>query len=211
VRSYFAIILVATAVLTLSLLFSREVDIEPALRAALFQTVSILTTTGFATADYTSWQSVAQLILLVLMFIGGCTGSTAGGLKVARIVLLLKLVGREFRRFTEPLGVFKIRLEGSVIPDHAICGLLNLVFLSILLMLGASFMLTAMGLDLVTAVSSVIASQFNVGPGLGSVGPASHYGDLPAMAKWVLVFCMIAGRLEFYTFLVVLTPVFWRR
>ncbi|MEJ2310618.1 MAG: TrkH family potassium uptake protein [Gammaproteobacteria bacterium] len=211
VRSYLAITAVATLVIALSLLVSSDAGFEPALRAALFQTVSIATTTGFATADYTLWQPFAQLVLLVLMFVGGCTGSTASGLKVARIIFLLKLVQREFRRFTEPLGVFRIRMQGSVIPDQAICGLLNLVFLSLLLMLVASLLLTAMGMDLLTAISSVMASQFNVGPGLGEVGPTSSYGDLPMPAKWVLIFCMIAGRLEFYTFLVVLTPVFWRR
>ncbi|MDX1346245.1 MAG: potassium transporter TrkG, partial [Sedimenticolaceae bacterium] len=180
-------------------------------RTALFQTVSIMTTTGFSTTDYSLWQPFAQLLLLILMFAGGCTGSTAGGLKVARIVILLKLVWREFRRFTEPLGVFRIRVEGSVIPDQAIHGLLTLVLLSLLLMLTASLLLTAMGMDLVTAISSVIASQFNVGPGLGEVGPASNYGDLPMTAKWVLIFCMLAGRLEFYSLLVILTPLFWRK
>jgi trk system potassium uptake protein TrkH len=211
VRTYLAITLAATLAITANLLASAEFNFEPAFRAALFQTVSILTTTGFSTVDYSLWQPFAQLVLLVLMFTGGCTGSTASGLKVARIVILMKLVWREFRRFTEPLGVFRIRLEGTVIPDHAIHGLLTLVFLSLLLMLVASLMLTAMGMDLLTAMSSVIASQFNVGPGLGGVGPASNYGDLPMGAKWVLMFCMIAGRLEFYTFLVVLTPLFWRK
>jgi trk system potassium uptake protein TrkH len=211
VRSYLGITIVATLAIAASLLASSSLDFETLFRAALFQTVSILTTTGFSTVDYTLWMPFAQLLLLVLMFAGGCTGSTAGGLKIARIVILLKLVAREFRRFTEPLGVFRIRLDGSVIPDRAIHGLLTLVLLSLFIMLVASLMLTAMGMDLLTAVSSVIASQFNVGPGLGGVGPASNYGDLPAAARWVLIFCMIAGRLEFYTFLVVLTPVFWRK
>lgn len=211
VRSYLAITIVATLVIAANLLAGSGINPETAFRGALFQTVSILTTTGFSTTDYSLWQPFPQLVLLVLMFAGGCTGSTAGGLKIARIVILLKLVWREFRRFTEPLGVFRIRLQGTVIPDHAIHGLLTLVFLSLLLMLAASLMLTAMGMDLLTSMSSVIASQFNVGPGLGGVGPASNYGDLPTGAKWILIFCMIAGRLEFYTFLVVLTPLFWRK
>ena len=211
VRSYLAIAAAASVIIGASLLGDGDMAREPALRAALFQTVSILTTTGFATADYTQWQPLTQLILMVLMFIGGCTGSTAGGLKVARVVLLMQLIRREFRRFTEPLGVFRIRVGGVVVPDHAICGLLNLIFLALLLMLAASLVLTACGIDLVTAVSAVVACQFNVGPGLGGVGPTANYGDLPALAKWTLTFCMIAGRLEFYTFLVVMTRVFWRR
>ena len=177
----------------------------------MFQTISILTTTGFATTDYALWSPLAQLILVVLMFIGGCTGSTAGGLKVARVMLLLQLVRREFRRVTEPLGVFRVRAGDVVVPDHAICGLLNLVFLALLVMLTASLVLAATGIDLVTAVSAVVACQFNVGPGLGSVGPAGNYGDLSVLAKWTLTVCMIAGRLEFYSFLVVMTTMFWRR
>ena len=211
VRSYLLITIVATLVIAASLLASSGLDSESVFRTALFQTVSILTTTGFSTTDYTLWQPFAQLLLLILMFAGGCTGSTAGGLKIARIVILLKLVGREFRRITEPLGVFRIRLDGSVIPDQAIHGLLTLVLLSLLLLLAASLMLTATGMDLLTSISSVIASQFNVGPGLGGTGPASNYGDLPMTAKWVLIFCMIAGRLEFYSLLVILTPFFWRK
>ena len=210
-RAFVATVVVATLAISVDLLTGEEFDLEAGLRTALFQTASILTTTGFVTSDYAQWHPVAQLILVMLMFIGGCTGSTAGGIKVARIVLLLQLIRREFRRVAEPLGVFRIRAGNTVVPDHAICGLLNLVFLALLVMLAASLVLTASGVDLVTALSAVIACQFNVGPGLAGVGPAAHYGDLPVLAKWTLTVCMIAGRLEFYTFLVVLTPVFWRR
>jgi trk system potassium uptake protein TrkH len=211
VRSYLAVAAIAALIIGASLIVEGDMSWDMALRASLFQAVSILTTTGFTTADYAQWSPVAQLMLILLMFIGGCTGSTAGGLKVARIVLLLQLIRREFRRFTEPLGVFRVHAGGTTIPDHAICGLVNLVLLAMLLALAASLVLTATGIDLVTAVSAVIACQFNVGPGLGGVGPAAHYGALPAISKWILTFCMIAGRLEFYTFLVVLTAVFWRR
>jgi trk system potassium uptake protein TrkH len=211
VRGYIVVATAATLAICTSLYAGGGFDFEPSLRASMFQTISILTTTGFATADYTLWSPLAQLILVVLMFIGGCTGSTAGGLKVARVMLLLKLIRREFRRVTEPLGVFRVRAGDVVVPDHAMCGLLNLVFLALLVMLTASIVLTATGIDLVTAVSAVVACQFNVGPGLGSVGPAGNYGDLPALAKWTLVVCMIAGRLEFYSFLVVMTTMFWRR
>jgi trk system potassium uptake protein TrkH len=211
VRGYVAITVVATLVIGASLFAAGGGQPEPVMRAAMFQVVSILTTTGFATADYETWQPLAQLVLVVLMFIGGCTGSTAGGLKVARVRLLVQLVRREFRRVTEPLGVFRIRAGSTVVPDHAICGLLNLVVLALLLTLAAGFVLTATGVDLVTALSAVVACQFNVGPGLGSVGPTGNYGGLVDVAKWTLTLCMIAGRLEFYTFLVVMTSVFWRR
>jgi len=211
VRGYIAIAAVATLAICASLYAAGDIGFEASLRASMFQTVSILTTTGFATTDYALWSPLAQLILVVLMFIGGCTGSTAGGLKVARVMLLLQLVRREFRRVTEPLGVFRLRAGDVVVPEHAICGLLNLVFLALLVMLTASLVLAATGIDLVTAVSAVVACQFNVGPGLGSVGPAGNYGDLSVLAKWTLTVCMIAGRLEFYSFLVVMTTIFWRR
>jgi trk system potassium uptake protein TrkH len=211
VRGYITIAASATLVICASLYAASDIEFGPSLRASLFQTISILTTTGFTTADYALWSPLAQLILVVLMFIGGCTGSTSGGLKVARVMLLLQLIRREFRRITEPLGVFRVRAGDVVVPDHAICGLLNLVFLALLVMLTASLMLAATGIDLVTAVSAVVACQFNVGPGLGSVGPSGNYEALPMIAKWTLTVCMIAGRLEFYSFLVVMTTIFWRR
>ena len=152
-----------------------------------------------------------QLLLIVLMFSGGCTGSTAGGLKMARIVLMLRVVQRDFRRLSEPQGVFRIRASGEVLPELAVTGLLNLIFLALIMLLLASLLVSATGVDIVSAVSSVIACQFNIGPGLGAVGPASNYGELAPFAKWVLTLCMIAGRLEFYTILILLTGAFWSR
>jgi trk system potassium uptake protein len=210
-RYYLFVIGVATLAITSSL--SRW-QLEPyldTLRTALFQVVSIHTGTGFASADFELWQPFAHLVLLALMFVGGCTGSTAGGLKVARVVLLVRVVRREFRRMVERRGVFAIRLNGQAVSESTIQGLLNLVYLALLVNISASLLLTATGVDLITAISAVAACMFNVGPGLGSVGPADHYGHLPSLAKWVLSFCMLAGRLEFYTVLVLLTRTFWRK
>lgn len=184
---------------------------ELAFRRALFQVTAILTTSGFVTDDYAAWYPLSQLLLFALMFSGGCTGSTAGGLKVARLVILSRVVDREFRRMAEPQGVFHIRLGGVVITESTIQGLLNLLYLAWLLHLVASLLLAAMGVDVFTAIAAVTACMFNIGPGLAGVGPAEHYGDLPALAKWVLSGCMIAGRLEYYTTIIILTSVFWRR
>jgi trk system potassium uptake protein TrkH len=211
VRAYLLIIVAATAVVTVVLLVRPGLEWEPAVRTALFQVTSILTTTGFVTADYASWAPLAQLILFVLMFIGGCTGSTAGGLKVARAVMMLQVVHRQFRRITEPQGVFRIRTGGSVVSEETVSGLLNLVFLAWMVLLVASLLVAATGVDVLTSVAAVVACQYNVGPGLGGVGPAENYGALHPIAKWVLTLCMIAGRLEFYTLLVVLSGEFWRR
>lgn len=210
-RAYSALTLGSTAVVGLTLATLNGMPVEPAVRTALFQVTSILSTTGFTTADYGLWPPAIQLLLLFLMFAGGSTGSTAGGLKIARVVLMLRVVQREFRRLAEPRGVFRIRAGKDVLPEQAVSGLLNLIFLALTVLLAASLLVSATGVDIVTSFSSVIACQFNIGPGLGAVGPAFHYGDLNAFAKWVLSFCMIAGRLEFYTFLILLTRIFWSR
>jgi len=210
-RAYFVLTLTAAAVIALTLAGTTSMTIEHAIRASLFQVVSILSTTGFVTADYGLWPPVLQLLLIILMFSGGCTGSTAGGLKVARMVLMLRVVQRDFRRLAEPQGVFRIRAGDDVLPELAVTGLLNLIFLALMMLLLASLLISATGVDIVSAVSGVIACQFNIGPGLGALGPVSNYGALAPFAKWVLSFCMIAGRLEFYTILILLTGVFWSR
>jgi trk system potassium uptake protein TrkH len=204
--------LVATATLPIAVLLYRESgDWEPALRAALFQVVSISTTTGFASADFAQWQPLAQMLLLTLMFVGGCTGSTAGGLKVARAVLLGRVIRREFLRISEPQGIFRIRVGGEVLGEDTVHALLNLIYLAGIFLLVASIAITATGIDVFTALAAVVACQFNVGPGLGGVGPLESYAFFSDPAKWVLMACMIAGRLEFYTLLVVFSRHFWRQ
>ncbi len=210
-RGYLLILLTATAVISAVLALAHGFAPGAALRAALFQATSILTTTGFATEDYGLWYPLAQMLLLTLMVIGGCTGSTAGGLKVARVVMLGRMIQREFKRMAEPHGVFPVVVNNETLPEQAVQGLLNLIYLSWLMLLGGAAVLTATGVDLLTAISGTIACLFNVGPGLGGVGPAAHYGGLPDLAKWTLAFSMLAGRLEFYTLLLIFTPVFWRR
>jgi trk system potassium uptake protein TrkH len=210
-RSYLAVAATGTVVIAVVLLLQPGGTAGAAFRAAVFQVASILTTTGFVTADFEAWPAFTQVVLLTLMFIGGCTGSTAGGLKVSRILLLAKVVHREFKRMVERRGVFAVRLGGQVVGEDAVQSLLSLVHLALVVNFAAVLALTAVGVDILTAISGVAASMFNIGPGLGGVGPTDHYAHLPAAAKWVLSFCMIAGRLEFYTLLVVLTPAFWRR
>jgi trk system potassium uptake protein TrkH len=211
VRGIFTLIGAATLVIFLTLVIHEHMPIEQSFRAALFQTASIGSTTGFTTMDYEKWMPLTHAILFALMFIGGCTGSTAGGWKVSRVLLMGRLVYREFKRTSERHGVFVIRLGGQVIPEQAVQSLLNLVYLSLLVILASILVLAGTGVDLMTSISAVVASTFSIGPGFGAVGPAEHYGHLPALAKWVLSICMIAGRLEFYTLIVVFTPAFWRK
>jgi trk system potassium uptake protein TrkH len=211
IRSYVLIILISTLAIGVSLLYLGTLSFESTLRSAMFQVVSILTTTGFSSTDFELWTPFAKFLLLILMFVGGCTGSTAGGMKTARIVMLMRVVGREFRRITERRGVFTVRFGERPVSEETLARVLNLVYLAFLVNFASCLVLTALGLDLITSFSAVTASMFNIGPGLGNVGPSEHYGHLPALAKCVLGFCMLAGRLEFYTALVVLTRAFWRK
>ena len=211
IRAYGLIVVVSSTVIGLVLWLQSGYAPEHAFRAALFQVSSIITTTGFATEDFERWLPLPQLILLALMFCGGCTGSTAGGLKVSRMVLLQEVVRREFRRMVERRGVFAVRMGNQVVPESTVQSVLNLVYLAFLINFVSVLLLAALGVDVLTSISAVAANMFNVGPGLGNVGPTEHYGHLPALAKWILSGCMIAGRLEFYTALVVLAPPFWRK
>jgi len=211
IRSYLLFVVVSTLVIGVVLMWNQGYGIERAFRSSLFQVSSIMTTTGFITDDYETWYPLPQLILLTLMFVGGCTGSTAGGLKTSRILLLSKVVDREFKRMVERRGVFAVRLGGEVIPESAVQSLLNLIYLAFVVNFVSCLLLAAMGVDVLTSITAVAASMFNIGPGLGGVGPIDNYAHLPALAKWVLSGCMIAGRLEFYTVLVILTPAFWRK
>ena len=211
IRAYVIIIIVATGAIMLAIVPGSTLPLETSFRQALFQVVSIMTTTGFSSTNFAQWVPMATFVLLMLMFIGGCTGSTAGGMKVARIVLLLKVIGREFRKMAEKRAVFAIRLEGNAVGEGTIASVLNLIYLAFIINFSACLILTASGLDLITAFSAVSAAMFNIGPGLGSVGPVDNYAHIPELSKWTLSFCMLAGRLEFYTVLVVVTPMFWRK
>ena len=124
---------------------------------------------------------------------------------------MFRVVAREFRQMAERRGIFAIRLNGEVVSENTIQSLLNLVYIAFLINFVGCLALTALGVDILTAISAVVASMFNVGPGLGGVGPTENYAHLPALAKWVLSFCMLAGRLEFYTFLILFTRTFWRK
>jgi trk system potassium uptake protein TrkH len=211
VRFHLAVLGLAVVGITAVLVTASGFAPALALRQALFQVTSIGTTTGFATADYKLWPPFAQLCLLALMYLGGNTGSTAGGFKSFRMLVLLAVIGRAAVLSVERRRVMAVRVGGTVIPDAALQGLLNLVLLAIMFNFAASLLLAASGVDLLTSISAVPACMFSVGPGLGSVGPAENYATLPVFAKWVLSATMLVGRVEFYTALVVLTPAFWRR
>lgn len=184
---------------------------EPLFRNALFQVVSVLTTTGYATADYGGWSPTAQLILLLLMFIGGCSGSTAGGITVGRIRIIFSMAAIELKRLIHPRGVFSIRYGNRSLSDEVVVNVLEYFFLHMLLFGVASLLIVHLGSDYLTAFSGVAATLGNIGPGLGSVGPAGNFAAVSDLSKWIFSFLMLLGRLEIYTVLVLISPAFWRK
>ncbi len=184
---------------------------EESIRSSFFQVTSIASTTGFATVDYLNWHGLPQLILVLLMFIGGCGGSTAGGLKYMRILLLLKGAYHELFRIVHPRAVRRMKLGNTVVQQDVLLAVSRYLVIFLGLYVFFSLILAGMGLDLTTALSSVIACLSCVGPGLGLVGPASNYSVLPDAAKWVLSLAMLLGRLETYAILLLFMPEFWRK
>jgi len=180
------------------------------IRDGIFQAVSIATTTGFTTSNFSLWPSVAPVLLLFAAFAGGCAGSTAGGIKMIRVLLIYKQGIREIRRLIHPHGVFPIKLGTQRVPDRvidAVWGFFSFYVIIFLTMVTALMLISE--LDFVTAFSAVGACLNNLGPGLGEV--ALNYGELSAPGKWLLIFAMLLGRLEIFTLLVLMTPAFWRR
>ena len=180
-------------------------------RDSLFQVVSILTTTGYGTADYVLWGPFAQIILLLLMFIGGSAGSTGGGMKIARVMVTIRYGISEVRRLLHPRAVIPLRIGQRLIPEEVIRNTMGFVLFYVSIFVIVSVILTALGLDLVTALGATAASIGNIGPGLGSVGPSANYAHLPDLAKWLLAFCMLLGRLEIFTVIVLFSRSFWAR
>jgi trk system potassium uptake protein TrkH len=211
-RFYSWVTLIGTATVMVILLSGNAYDsLGEALRFSAFQVVSILTTTGFVTADFEKWPAYTQLLLLVLMFVGGCAGSTGGGMKNIRILLLARQAGSEIRRLLHPRAVIVPRVGGKVVEREAINSVTVFFIVYMALFVGASLVMTALGLDLVSGISSVAATLGNIGPGLGIVGPMDNYAAIPAAGKWVLSFCMLLGRLELFTVLMLFVPGTWRK
>lgn len=174
-----------------------------------FQVASILTTTGYATADYEQWPAVAQMIILLLMFMGGSSSSTAGGIKIVRIVILLKLIRRGISTRLHPNVIETIKLNGKQMPVDTVSAIANHIFLYIAMIFFGAFIISFENIDLMTCFTSVITCLGNIGPGFGTVGPSENFSALSDLSKWLLSLYMIAGRLEFYTMFVLLMPKFW--
>lgn len=212
-RTLLTIIIFATLSITVAQLgvldFSID-DIAENIRGNLFTVVALITTTGFYSVDYSGWLSVAY-ILLLLTFIGGSAGSTSGGVKVIRVLLVFKYCYYEFKRMIHPHAVFPVSYNGRAVKENIITRMLAFLLLYVILSLLGSAVLCFSGLGFEESISSMVSCLGNVGPGLGHLGPLDNYYSIPTFSKWFMAFAMLVGRLEFFTVLLIFTPAFWRR
>lgn len=209
VRAYLGIILVAAGII-FSELVQTSMNAADALRHALFQVGSIITTTGYSTADFNEWTGVSKTILVFLMFIGACAGSTGGGIKVSRFITVFKTIGKEISSYIHPRSIKKIKMDGKPI-EHEIIRATNVYFITFIVIFSISlFIISWEEKDLVTNFTAVAATLNNIGPGLAMVGPVQNFGHFTALSKYVLMFDMLAGRLELFPMLLLFVPTIWK-
>ncbi|GAB4507311.1 MULTISPECIES: TrkH family potassium uptake protein [unclassified Allomuricauda] len=221
-KYYFGFIVIFTLIVALGVYFKADVPVsdfhpmifgeaESAFRHSLFQVIAVITTTGFVSADFTSWTPFLTVFFFGLMFLGGSAGSTAGGIKVMRHLLIIKNGILEFKRTLHPNAVIPVRYNQKTVTEHIVYNVIAFFVLYMLLFIIGSLVLGFLGLDFVSAVGGSASSLGNVGPALGSLNPVSNYNSLPAAGKWWCGFLMLLGRLELFTVLIVLTPYFWKK
>ena len=210
-RAYFMITGVLILLVAGDIYGSLYSSFADAFRYAAFQVVSLMTTTGFVTADYEKWPAFSQLILLLCMFFGSMAGSTGGAIKTVRLVLLMKHSYLELVRIMHPHAMTVVKLGSVPIPQTIMRSIWGFFFLYLGIYAVATLVMSFIGLDVISAISSVATCLGNVGPGLGTVGPTDNFSGVPIFGKWILIICMLLGRLEIYTLLVMLVPSFWRK
>lgn len=209
VRTYFLIILSAVVIITFDILRMAE-GVFDAITHAAFQVASIITTSGFATTDFDLWPQTSRIVLVLLMFCGACAGSTGGGIKVSRFIIAVKSALREIHSYIHPKSVKKLKFEGKTIDQNVVHSV-NVYFITFLLLFILSILLVSLeGKDLVTNFTAVAATINNIGPGLAQVGPTCNFGHFTDFSKWVLIFDMLAGRLELFPLLLLFHPTIWK-
>ncbi|MGB5370199.1 MAG: potassium transporter TrkG [Flavobacteriaceae bacterium] len=221
-KYYSAFVILFTMITALMIYFQANVpvsDYEPmvlgrfesAFRNAMFQVVSVITTTGFVTADFTGWTPFLTILFFGLMFLGGSAGSTAGGIKVMRHILIIKNGLLEFKRTLHINAVIPVRYNNKTVKEHIVYNIIAFFVLYMLLFIIGALVLGALGLDFISAIGGAASSLGNVGPAFGSLNPLNSYNSLPDLGKWWCSFLMLAGRLELFTVLILMTPYFWKR
>ncbi len=210
-KAYLAVFAVASIIVSASLYSERAYSgVGESLRYGAFQVASILTTTGYATADFDAWPALAQLTLFALMFFGGCAGSTGGGIKIVRVITMFRLALNEMRYMVHPRGVFRIKMSGQTLRKDVVYTIAGFVVLYISCLLLTTLVVATGGYDITTSFSTALVTLGNIGPGFALVGPTENFFFFPDYIKWFLSFIMMLGRLEVYTVLVILVPRFWR-
>lgn len=210
VKAYLLIVAVLGIIVTLSVRGATDLSWEKSFRDSLFQIVSLITTTGFVSADYTSWTPGLTMLFFILMFLGACAGSTSGGIKLIRHLVFFKNSLLEFKRIIHPRAIVPLKLNGNVVAPRIMTHIIIFLLLYMILFVLGSIIVSVMGLDFDTAIGAVATSLGNVGPGIGNVGPTDNFAWLSWDVKLFLSFLMLLGRLEIFTILVLFTPYFWK-
>ena len=210
-KYYFGFVALFTIVTTLILFFNSDLTVEKSFRDSLFQVVSLITTTGYVTANYLLWIPFLTILMFLIMFFGGSAGSTGGGIKIMRIVLLLKNSVAEFKRLIHPQAIIPVRFNHKTVKSQIINNVLAFIVLYLFIFVFGTIVMAALGLDFESAIGSVISTLGNIGPGIGDVGPANNFADIPTAGKWFLSFLMLVGRLELFTVLILFSPAFWKK
>ena len=210
-KFYFGSVVLFTAVIAIVLYYTSPMGMEESFRKSLFQVISLQTSTGFATDDYMQWTPVLWGLLTIIMLMGACAGSTTGGLKCIRMVILTKVSRNEFKHILHPNAILPVRINKQVISPSIVSTVLAFCFIYISIIVIGTLLMMAMGVGAEESIGCVISSIGNMGPGLGETGPAYSWNALPDAAKWLLSFLMLLGRLELFTVLLLFTPDFWKR
>ena len=209
IRWYFTIILLSAFVIFTDLMQFYP-SLGDAVRDSFFQVATIITTTGFATADFNTWSATSKTTLVLLMFIGACAGSTGGGLKVSRLMILVKTIFKELTSYLHPKSIVKIKMDDKPI-EHEVVRSANVYFITyMIIFVVSSFCLTFENIDLISIFTAVAATFNNIGPGLELVGPTANYGHFSDFSKYVMIFDMLAGRLELFPLLMLFHPELWK-
>ena len=209
-KTYLALVIVSGVACTLAVQHITGGALEQSFRDSLFQIVSLITTTGFVSADYTQWSISLTFFFFLLIFVGACAGSTAGGIKIIRHLVFFKNTYLEFKRIMRPRAVVPLKLDDKVVAPRIMAHVIIFLLLYLITFLIGSLLVIMTGLDFMTAIGAAATALGNVGPGIGKVGPVDNFAWLPDSTKWILSFLMLLGRLELFTILVLFTPYFWR-
>ena len=209
---YLKLVFGFTIIFTISLFFlQKENTFEESFRHSLFQVSSIMTTTGYITTDYLQWTPFLVLLLFLIMFLGGSSGSTGGSIKTVRILLLLKNSYLELKRLIHPNAIITVRLNKHSVPQEIISNVLAFIVFYLIIFTFGTICMSVLGLDFESAMGAVAATLGNIGPGIGSVGPVENYAHIPDLGKWLLSFFMLVGRLELFTVIILFSPAFWKK